>query len=277
MRSYDPQDIISLPSLSATGAVALGQGLLTAAKAQTELPELVSTRLRALDLAHTAVSQALSKKPQLPTDPQRTRSADQQEDRAWGAFHDWLHAWTRLQQPDADQARAMYAVLFPTRLKFTKLPYQLEWAEAETRLNRIASDNFDPEIENLGGKRLIQQVRDAHAAYGEALGITAEGQDPNSIAIREPLQAFTNALRAYVLAVAAHTDPNDPTSVSVTNSLLAPLQRWQSYISVAAAPEPSASTSPVTTSPVTTSPSPNPPQHNAPGSNPATGNGTSAT
>jgi hypothetical protein len=196
MRSYDAQDIISLPPLSATGAVALGQALLTAAKAQTNLPELVLTRFRALELAHTAVSQALTQKPQLPPDPQRTRSADQQEDRAWGAFHGWLNAWTRLQHPDADQARNMYAVLFPTRLKFTKLPYQLEWAEAETRLNRIASDNFDPEIENLGGKRLIQQVRDAHAAYGEALGITAEGQDPNSIAIREPLQAFTTALRA---------------------------------------------------------------------------------
>jgi hypothetical protein len=272
MRSYDAQDIISLPPLSATGAVALGQGLLTAGKAQTKLPELVSTRLSALELAHTAVSQAVSKKPQQPTDPQRTRSADQQEDRAWGAFHDWLHGWTRLQHPDADQARAMYAVLFPTRLKFTQLPYQLEWAEAETRLNRIASDNLDPEIEKLGGKLLIQQVRDSHAAYGEALGITAEGQDPNNIAIREPLQAFTNALRAYVLAVAAHPDPNDPTSVSVTNAMLAPLQRWQSYISVAAAPAP---TSP--TSPVTTSPTQNPPAHNSPAANPATSNGPGAT
>jgi len=267
MRSYDAQDIISLPPLSATGAVALGQALLTAGKAQTKLPELVLTRLSALDLAHAAVSQALTQKPQLPADPQRTRSADQQEDRAWGAFHDWLHAWTRVQNADADQARAMYAVLFPTRLKFTKLAYQLEWAEAETRLNRIASDNSDAEIEKLGGKLLIQQVRDAHAAYGEALGITAEGQDPNAIAIREPLQAFTNALRGYVLAVAAHTDNNDPTSVSVTNSLLAPLQKWQSYITVAAAPAP--------TSP--TSPAQNPPAHNPPEANPATGNGTSAT
>lgn len=248
MRSYDAQDIISLPPLSATGAVALGQGLLTAAKAQTKLPELISTRLSAFELAHTAVTQAVTKKPQQPSDPLRTRTADQQEDRAWGAFHDWLNAWSRLQHPEADQARAMYAVLFPTRLKFTRLPYQLEWAEAETRLNRIASDNFDPEIEKLGGKLLIQQVRDAHTAYGEALGITAEGQDPNAIAIREPLQAFTTALRAYVLAVAAHTDPNDPTSVSVTNSLLAPLHKWQSYISVAAAAAPAA-TEPAATSP----------------------------
>jgi hypothetical protein len=266
MRSYDAQDIISLPPLSATGAVALGQALLTAGKAQTKLPELVSARMSALDLAHTAVSQALTQKPQLPSDPQRTRSADQQEDRAWGAFHDWLNAWSRLQHPDADQARAMYAVLFPTRLKFTKLPYQLEWAEAETRLNRIASDHFDPEIEKLGGKLLIQQVRDSHAAYGEALGITAEGQDPNGVAIREPLQTFTSALRAYVLAVAAHTDPNDPTSVSVTNSLLAPLQKWQSYISVAAA------ANPVAPNPPATSPAQNPSR-----ANPAAGDGTSAT
>ena len=157
MRSYAAQDVISLPTLGATGAVALGQGLLTAAKAQTTLPKLIATRLSALASAHKALHQALAHKPQAAADPQRARAADLAEDQAWGAFHDWLFGWTRVKHADADQARAMYAVLFPTRLKFTKLSYQLEWAEADTRLSRITNDNLESDIERLGGKLILQQ------------------------------------------------------------------------------------------------------------------------
>ena len=76
----------------------------------------------------------------------------------------------------------------------------------------------------------------AHLTYGETLGITAEGQDPNTTGLREPLQAFTKALRAYVLAVAAHADPDDTASIELTDTLLAPLQNWQSHIAEPAAP-----------------------------------------
>lgn len=232
MRSYAAQDVISLPTLSAAGAVALGQGLLTAAKAQPALPTLIATRRGALEVAHQALHQAVSHKPPSPVDPSRTRSADIAEDNAWGAFHDWLFGWTKVKQADADAARDMYAALFPTRLKFTKLPYQLEWAEADTRLTRISSAAYEPIIEKLGGKIILQQLRDAHREYGQALGITAEVEDSSTAGVKEPLREFTATLRAYVLAVAAHADPKDEASVALTDALLAPLHRWQSYITV---------------------------------------------
>ncbi len=149
----------------------------------------------------------------------------------------------------------MYAILFPTRLKFTRLPYKLEWAEADARLTRITKDAFDTEIEKLGGKPILDQLRAAHLTYGETLGITAEGQDPNTTGLREPLQAFTKALRAYVLAVAAHADPDDTASIELTDTLLAPLQTWQSHIAEPAAPTP----------PVPTPPAPAPTPAPAPG------------
>ena len=67
---------------------------------------------------------------------------------------------------------------------------------AETRLIRFASQGFNAEVERLGGKLIIEHVREAHRNYGEALGITVEGQDPNSIEIRESLQTFITTLRA---------------------------------------------------------------------------------
>ena len=149
----------------------------------------------------------------------------------------------------------MYAILFPTRLKFTRLPYKLEWAEADARLTRITKDAFDTEIEKLGGKPILDQLRAAHLTYGETLGITAEGQDPNTTGLRKPLQTFTKTLRAYVLAVAAHADPDDTASIELTDTLLAPLQTWQSHIAEPAAPTP----------PVPTPPAPAPTPAPAPG------------
>ena len=137
---------------------------------------------------------------------------------------------------------------------------ELEWAEGDTRLNRIITNNFEPEIEKLGGTLLLQQLRDAHKDYGEALGITAQGQDPTTPSIREPLQAFVESLRAYVLTVAAHAVPEDPSSGTLTDTLLAPLYRWQSYVTVSTQPEPQpappAPTQPPAPAPVQVAPTP---------------------
>ena len=254
MRSYTAQNIIALPRLNTAAAVALGQGLITAAHAQPTLPALVSTRLGALAATHAALHQALSNRPQTDTDPQRIRAADRAEDVAWIALHDWLLGWSRLTTPEASQANTMHAVLFSTGLKFIRLPYRLEWAEADAKLARIAKDGYDIEIQKLGGQVILDQLKAAHQAYGEALGITAEGQD-STINLREPLVAFNKTLRAYVLAVAAHEDPEDSASTDLTEALLAPIQKWEGYISASPAQEPPAPVPPaVTTPPVVTTP-----------------------
>lgn len=134
MRSYSAHDLVTLPTLSAASAVALGQQLLTAANAQPSLPALIVTRLGALQTAQAALRQALGIAAQTPSDPKNTRTADIAEDHAWRALHDWLLGWCKLQSAEGDQARAMVAALFPTGLSFTKLAYKLEWARA----NRVA-------------------------------------------------------------------------------------------------------------------------------------------
>lgn len=261
MRSYAAQDIIVLPTLNTASAIALGQQLLTTIKAQTALPELIAARATALEKSHAALSQALSKKPQAESDPQRTRNTDHAEDHAFSALHDWLYAWCKLSSPDADQVRTLFAVLFPDGLKFTRLPYKQEWAEGEAKLARIASEGYDTEIARLGGKPILDQLLSAHKAYGESLGITVEGQDPN-IGLREPLMAFIRYLRAYVVAVTAHTDPDSPTSGALADSLLAPLHKWQTYVTVSA-PETTGTTR--TTTPAAQTPGATTPPAQTPG------------
>ena len=258
MRSYGANDIIALPTLSAAAAVALGQGLLTAAKAQTSLPTWIVMRMAALESVHSALHQTLSQKPQPTPDLQCARSADLAEDQAWSTLHDWLAAWSKLRSSGADHARAIYAILFPTRLRFTQLPSKLEWAEADARLARMARDGFNVELEKLGGKPILDQLRQAHRAYGDALGITAEGQDPTTATVRNLLQTFTTTLRAYVLAVTAHADPTDPASLALTDSLLAPLHRSQIHISELPTPVTPTSTAPTPTPTATDSTPTNP-------------------
>jgi len=233
MRSYTAQDIIALPALNTASAIALGQELLTVIKAQPTLPQLIAARAAALEKAHGTLSQALSNKPLAEADSPRNRVTDLAEDHAFSALHDWLYAWCKLSTPEADQARTMFAVLFPDGLKFTRLPYKQEWAEANAKLDLITSKAYDAEIAKLGGKPILDQLLTAHKAYGASLGITAEGQDPN-VGLREPLRAFSRYLRAYVVAVSAHTDPDDPASGALADTLLAPLHKWETYVTVTA-------------------------------------------
>lgn len=237
MRTYEPIDIVALPRLSAPAAVALGQQLLTAARAKAGFPAPIASKLTAFQGAHAALHQALSQQKQVAADPKRARIADLAEDQAWSAFHDWLFGWTKLSRADADPIRTMYAVLFPTRLQFTKLAYKLEWAEADARLTRIAQDGFDALIDQFGGKRMLDHLIATHREYGEALGITLPGQDPALPGLREPLNAFLAKLRAYVLVVAAHVDDADPGSFALAEALLAPLRQWPSRASGSATPE----------------------------------------
>ena len=236
MRFYGANDIVALPRLSTAAAVTLGQELITAGKAQASLPDTLTTRFSAMQAAYEVLHQAFSQQQQIETDPKRAQTADSAEDQAWSAFHDWLFGWSKVNKPDADAARAMYQVLFPTRLKFTQLAYKLEWAEADSRLARIDKAGFVAEITQLGGGLILEHLRDTHRAYGEALGITALGQDSTPSGLREPLNQFLKCLRSYILVVAAHADEANPESVSLTDSLLSPLQRWQSRAPAAATP-----------------------------------------
>lgn len=238
MRFYGASDIVALPKLSTVAAVTLGQELITAANAQASLPDMIAARLSPMQTAYQVLRQAFSQQQPLEPDPKRAQTADVAEDQAWSAFHNWLLGWSKVDKPEAAPARTMYPVLFPTRLKFTQLAYKLEWAEADTRLARINKEGFAAQIAQLGGGVILDHLRDTHRAYGEALGITAPGQDATPTGLREPLNQFLKCLRSYILVVAAHVDEANPESVSLTDALLAPLQRWQSRAPAVATPTP---------------------------------------
>jgi hypothetical protein len=233
MPSYTPATVISLPRLTAAGATALGEKLLTAAKAhQTNLTSGVAKVLGQLTQAHAGLKKALSDQvpPSVPQGPESDAPAcDRRVDACWSGLLDFLTAYSKLPDvPQAAEAASLKANIYPDGLKFLLLTYELEWAEGESRLSRIQAQGLDQRITALGGGLFLQALSAAHDAYGKALGLTqapaAPAPEPPSV--REALDAFAATLRKYVTKVMGAVDDDEPATQALADDLLAPLATW---------------------------------------------------
>jgi hypothetical protein len=236
-RSYDIADLIILPRLDAGAADALVTELLSLAKGK-KLESRVESARKALAQRQKELQTALTVRLQaLPaSDTARAKAADQAEDAAFSATFDWLTGFSKL--PDSAEesaaARSLLGALFRDGLKFTQLPYKLEWAEADARLRAIDADPaLASAFARLGGEIFLKTLRKAHKEYGAALGITSASakaaEPPNGASVKEPLGAVRAALRTYALRVLAHADGDEAEIAAKTSELLAPLLEWQSH------------------------------------------------
>ena len=231
MRTYTMNDVIQLPRLDASGALALGAQLVTAGKAAPKLPKPLARAYdgiaATLDILRRANADSL---PILQTDDtKRAPTADRWVDGVLSGMFDWLYGWSKLpNEPQAKVARSLLAELFPKGLKFTQLPYKLEWSQVEARIVRIDARGLDTKIRQLGGAPFLTQLRKAHKEYGEALGITGVlALEEPAAGVRDAYDSFLIALRNYVLKVAAHVEPDEPETGELAAILLAPLHAWR--------------------------------------------------
>ncbi|WP_437914098.1 hypothetical protein WME73_48900 [Sorangium sp. So ce302] len=72
----------------------------------------------------------------------------------------------------------------------------------------------------------MAEVRAAHEAYGEVLGITKAHETPAEVAaLREPLRELVSAIGDYLLQVVAAVDRERPETIQSARAALAPLDR----------------------------------------------------
>ena len=223
-RKFELNNLVQLPALDALGAQALGSAVVAAAAEKTlpgPVAEAVAEVKMAVDVLEAAAVQRLSK-----PDPV-ARAADAKVDAAWCALSGLLGALSRM--PDhahATLAATLRDQVFPDGLRFTRLPFRLEWAESANHLLRIDERGLAPQIAELGGATALAQVREAHARYGEVLSITVPSADAG-INLREAWLGVHTALRFYVVRVIASVHPRDPMSAEVARDLRAPIENWQ--------------------------------------------------
>lgn len=224
-RRYDADSVVTLPVLRATGAYALGTALLSAAEVDGP-PTLARGAHARLKSAVTALGAALAAvAPKQGYSPEAVQ-ADTTLDACCSALFHWLDGWARLPEaPEAASASAVLKDIFPKGLDFTQIVYPDQWAESESRLQRLVKLGHDKTVRALGGTPILERLQSAHKAYGLVLGITTAPEAPerNEAARRAPLDAVLDALREYVLKVAAQAEQDDPASEALRDRLLAPL------------------------------------------------------
>ncbi len=243
-RSFDASSIVVLPILDVSGAITLGEALLTSAEEAGKthkIPKIVAKARDNLASRHQTLRLGAAERLNAAqnVDGTRTVAADRRVDAAWGALHSWLAGYSKLPEslPQSKQAQTILDEIAPDGLKFLNFSYKAEWAESDIRLLRLASQKHDATIEAWGGKVFLDELTAAHREYGEILGITRTSDKPTAEAnLRDALNDFRNALRTYVLRVSAQVDEFDPETVAFGDALLAPLTNWVSTSKPAAEP-----------------------------------------
>ena len=141
---------------------------------------------------------------------------------------------------------------FPDGLTFLKLAYTAEWAESEKRLEQIDDGKLANELDAVAGPEFLAELRLAHKAYGEALGVTkASPAAPQAPALLEPLRTVQAALAGYALQLAAWAEA-DPAAVATVRKALRPLDDYRAAqarrggADVPAPPEPPRPATPAT-------------------------------
>jgi len=237
-RTFRPFDLVQLPNLDAAGAQTLGAEVIAVATGKT-LPPPIAEALADLTAAHQALKKAAEQRlPSADAGNPASQAADMALDAAWSSLFTLLRGWSKL--PDhshADVAATLLGQVFPDKLRFTQLPFKLEWAESDTRLRTIDSRGLAKDLETLGATPALIQLRKLHAQYGEVLDITTPSNPQPAANIRDALEVFRDSLRVYVVRVAASERQQDPSSADLALELVAPIERWEVTHAATAAPE----------------------------------------
>ncbi|MEZ4301835.1 MAG: hypothetical protein R3B70_43270 [Polyangiaceae bacterium] len=228
MTSLASSDLIQLPRLTTAEAAGLLGDMLHAASIVGPLPAGIDRSRQRLAGAYAALESAITGIPVGAEDAERQREADRAIDNAWEATFLWLSAFCRL--PDAASAhipaaRTLFAQIFPDGTAFTRLPYKVQFAESQARLDAIANEGHEETFAVLGGSAFLAELYRTHKAYEAALKPLLElDDDPRNR--HEELAAAMSALRQYVSRVVSFSDPDLAGSEALSNALLAPLSRW---------------------------------------------------
>lgn len=142
------------------------------------------------------------------------RPHDQRFDGACAGFHARVHAHTRIDNgASSERAGELLTSLFPDGLKFLTAGYEDEWVQGETLLRRIDDEGLAAELDELAGPPFLDELRKAHAALGEALGVGEEAPPPLP-KIGPAVSALAQAIADYGRVRSAFVDLEDPSSVA---------------------------------------------------------------
>ncbi|MEM9463007.1 MAG: hypothetical protein AAGF11_53190 [Myxococcota bacterium] len=226
IHAIDPALYVRLPRLGVDSALSLAKTLLTLRPKKPPRAVIEAAKALAAPIDELEVQARAQGRVQPVRDP---RPADLRLDRAWGVVEERLRSWAILsaQAPDAQRAAELLAWLFPTGRDFLTLPYPQQHAQSERRVQIIEQEGLRDSLDALVGELFVQELLDAHADYGVALGITVTVEPAAPpVSVAEPLEALLGAISRYVLQVIAFADQH-PDNVAPAQRALAPIDAYR--------------------------------------------------
>ena len=229
--SLDVSRYIRAPRTTAANAMSLGHQLLqNVPDTPTEAIATAASRVERRVESLTSVFGGVARK------AVDSRPVDLRIDRAWGAFERRLGAAEGLSEEvdraDRERAAELHARFFGDGMGFLKVEYIAEHAESQKRLDWIVGA-VETDLNRLIGANYVTNVRAAHAAYGEVLGITAPLDAAQEAKIAEPLRALNEAIGKYTTQIIAWYDNLDETApdyaakVEAVKKALAPIDKFR--------------------------------------------------
>ena len=213
----DRMQYLTFPILDVPEAIALGRALLQAAPDHPEAERGKAKITVGIDNLESA-------REQIPQPIDRV-SADRNLDTSWRAFYTFSQSFTHLAPFDPELAQRSqelhHRVFGDDGLRFVRHSYNKEWVESKRRLDRI-DETAEADYVARGGAPFLDAVRQAHQAYGEALGL--EGEQEESIEradLRVPLQALRDAIQYYTIGMLYLAE--DEASEKMVTAALKPL------------------------------------------------------
>lgn len=224
----DAIDLVQLPRMTAVGALAFADQLVSCATPHKKvLPKTSAAALGELSAAQSVLASALRGRLE-PQGAADLPALDRGLDSAWSALHDFGVAFSKLPGggPLVDAANLIQSALFADGLKFIQLAYPLEWAESQVRLSHMETSEMAAALTTLGAGTFVTAIRTAHVAYGKALGMGAARTLPASPNVRPAYEAVLYAIRLYVVKVCALIETDRPETKALVDALLVPFTTW---------------------------------------------------
>jgi len=158
--------------------------------------------------------------------PENLKDEDERFDERWGALYSHLEGWARLENdPRGELARALLATLFPDGLVFLTRSYGDEWVQSQERLQRIEEEGLEEDLVSLVHPELLREVRKAHDALGDGLGVGDEPLPPlESRAMLDALRKLSLAISDYARVLAGRVERGDAESERRFLQAMAPLE-----------------------------------------------------
>lgn len=220
---FDVQGYLQRTRVNGPEAIVLITKLVKAAPKR--LPARVATALGEMREEGVHLQDVLMDR--LQDNPISVRPLDLRLDAGWMGLAEAFGASARLEgTPEANEALALTALVFPHGTSFVKATYAAEWTTSANTLRIIDENQLSKRIEDLVGGQFLPFIESAHQAFGDALGV-GEGAVPSdeedTTALADALDRVTSAIAEYGRLMVGWLDWDDARKVAAFRRAMAPL------------------------------------------------------